>query len=37
MNIILHEFVIIVNIVFKSQIWWPRSEDLLRLMPYFKD
>jgi hypothetical protein len=37
MNTILHEFIVPVNVVFKIQIQWPRSEDLLRVMASFKD
>jgi hypothetical protein len=36
-NMVLHEFVVVVNVVFKTLIRWPRSEDLLRVMAGFKD
>ncbi len=37
MSMVLYKFVTIVNVVFKSQIQWPCSEDLLRVMEGFKD
>lgn len=37
MNMVLHEFVVVVNVVFRTWIQWPHSEDLLRVMACFKD
>jgi hypothetical protein len=36
-NMVLHKFVVVVNVVFKTQIWWPHGEDLLKVMVGFKD
>ncbi len=36
-NMVLREFVVVVNVVFRTQIRWPHGEDLLRVMACFKD
>jgi hypothetical protein len=35
MNMVLYDFVFIVNEVFKNQIWWPQGEDLSQVMVGF--
>lgn len=37
LNMVLHKFVVVVNVVFRSQIQWPWNEDLSRVMVVFKD
>jgi hypothetical protein len=36
MHLVLHEFVCVVNVVFQSQNWWPKQEDLVEVMRGFK-
>ncbi len=37
LNMVLHKFVVVVNVVFRNQIQWPWNEDLSRVMAVFKD
>jgi hypothetical protein len=37
MNMVLHKFFVVVNVVFRFQIQWPHGEDFLRIMVGFKD
>jgi len=37
MHLVLHEFVCVVNVVFQSQNWWPKQEDLVEVMRGFKE
>jgi hypothetical protein len=37
MHLVLHEFIHVLNVIFKNQIKWPKGEDLLKVMIGFKN